>query len=375
MRLSDFGKADGPSLDETLSLFRQARQTPDEGTAIAALLARDRIVPLPDELAVEVGRALFDRGEVSQALVLLDRTRTPSGRMLCADLHEQTGKFAEALALVEKVLIVDYEYPGAKEHLVRLRARLGISNASVVRTHGAATLAAERPKAPFTILREAGRGGAATLFAAVDSVLERQVALKAFHQGHRDRAALLHEAHMTSQLAGPGVIRVLDANPDDGWLALEWAEGGSLRSGLDKKVPRLMIAALWLAPLAATLARIHEAGFVHLDLKPSNILFLDGSSTFPTLSDFGSARRHGEPAGSGSLGYVSPERRAGRASHPDDDVYGFGRLVEDTLTVFGGTILPPMSRGLADLARRCVAPSASRPEDGRALAALLSSSP
>jgi serine/threonine-protein kinase len=370
MRLADFGETDGPSLNETLTLFRQARQTPGEGAAIATLLARDAIVPLPDELALAVGRALLDRGEVTQALAILDRARTPSSRILCADLHEEAGRLAEALTLIEKVLIVDYEYPGAKERLVRLRQHLGLPDAPRIRNGGAATIVSARPKAPFTILREAGRGGAATIFAATDSALEREVALKAFHQGGRDRATLLHEAHMTSQLAGPGVIRVFDANPDDGWLAFEWAVGGSLRAALDKPDARLMDVA-WLAPLAATLARIHDAGFVHLDLKPSNVLFLDDSSTVPTISDFGSARRTGEPAGSGSLGYVSPERRSGRAAHPDDDVYGFGRLVEDTLTAFGDATPSAIARDLTHVARACLGPSGERPKSGHGLAPLL----
>jgi serine/threonine-protein kinase len=375
MRLSNFGKTDGPSLHETLVLFRQARQTPDEGIAVAALLARDAIVPLPDELALEVSRALLDRGDAGHAMAILGRARIPSARILSADLHEEAGNFAQALALVEKVLLADYEYPGAKERLLRLRGHLGISAAPVVRSHGGATMASERPKAPFTIVSEAGRGGAATLFTAVDSVLERQVALKAFHRGARDRVAVLHEAHMTSQLAGPGVIRVFDASPDDGWIALELATGGSLRAWLDQKDPRLLDVSVWLDPLAATLARVHAAGFVHLDLKPSNVLFLDDSSRVPTLSDFGSARKSGEPAGSGSLGYVSPERRSSRPAHSDDDIYGFGRLVEDTLAAFSDAMPPLLLQSLTHLACACLAPSTTRPKDGQELAELLSASP
>ncbi len=374
-RLAAFGTEGGPSLHEALALFRHARQTTDEGSAVATLVARDKVVPLPDELALEVGRALDDRGEVAESIAILERSRSPVARILSADIHEQSGAYAVALALIEKVLLVDYEYPGAKERLLRLRERLGIVHAQVERTHGSATIVSERPKAPFTILREAGRGGAATLFAAQDTVLRRQVALKAFHNGRSDRAALLHEAHTTSKLAGPGVIRVFDASPDDGWLAFEWAEGGSLRGRLDAKDERLIDAALWLTPIARTLARIHGAGFVHLDIKPSNVLFLDGSSLrYPIVSDFGSARREAEPSGSGSLGYVSPERLSGRNAHADDDVYGFGRLVEDALAALAGAMRPQTGETLGTLARQCLAPTNVRPRDGGALAALLSTS-
>jgi serine/threonine-protein kinase len=70
---------------------------------------------------------------------------------------------------------------------------------------------------------------------------------------------------------------------------------------------------------------------VHHDVKPANVLL--GRDGRPLLADFGIARRIGEPSPAGSFGYVSPERLAKRASDPRDDVYGFGRLLEDVLDV------------------------------------------
>src|ERR1019366_9701788 len=80
---------------------------------------------------------------------------------------------------------------------------------------------------------------------------------------------------------------------------------------------------------AKALARVHAAGWVHHDVKPANILLRDPGALL--LTDFGIARRAGDPSPPGSLGYVSPERLAGRASHPGDDVYGYGRVIEDAL--------------------------------------------
>src|SRR5439155_17105243 len=85
----------------------------------------------------------------------------------------------------------------------------------------------------------------------------------------------------------------------------------------------------WALPLAAALARVLAARWVHHDVKPANVLF--AAADRPLLADFGSARLAGEPSPPGSLGYVSPERLAGRASDPRDDVFGFGRLLEDVL--------------------------------------------
>ena len=61
-----------------------------------------------------------------------------------------------------------------------------------------------------------------------------------------------------------------------------------------------------------TLARVHAGGWVHHDVKPANVLLADLDT--PVLTDFGIARKVGEPSPAGSLGYVSPERLAGRAS-------------------------------------------------------------
>jgi serine/threonine-protein kinase len=107
---------------------------------------------------------------------------------------------------------------------------------------------------------------------------------------------------------------------------------------------------------------VHAAGWVHHDVKPANVLL--AAPDRPLLADFGTARRAGEPSPPGSLGYVSPERLSGRASDPRDDVFGFGRILEDALAALAGTDLPPAWR---ELAIACSGPDAGRPNDARAL--------
>jgi serine/threonine-protein kinase len=68
------------------------------------------------------------------------------------------------------------------------------------------------------------------------------------------------------------------------------------------------------------------------------------------------------------MGYVSPERLKGRASDPRDDVYGFGRLLEDVLDAIGD---PATSERWRPIASACVGPDAQRPNDARALATRL----
>jgi serine/threonine-protein kinase len=223
------------------------------------------------------------------------------------------------------------------------------------------------PEAPFRLLREVGRGGAGVVYEAEDRDLKRPVALKVYHRPDRDRAQLLHEAHVAVALAGPGIVRVLDANPEHGWLVMEWAGLGALRSLLrERDLGFLRPIERWAVPLAQALARVHAAGWVHHDVKPANILLRADVS--PLLTDFGTARREGEPSPPGSLGYVSPERLAGRASNVRDDVYGYGRVLEDALDVV--TDDPKLARWRL-IAGYCTGRDGARPASGAGVVSLI----
>jgi serine/threonine-protein kinase len=292
--------------------------------------------------------------------------------MLAADLHETRGELAMALAVVERVLVRDLDYPGARERHRRWRARLGLDAgaqepAARGTSDGAAvTIVSREAEAPFLLLREIARGGAGAVYEAEDRELGRRVALKVYHRAHqvdRDRAQLMHEARVAAALAGPSVVRVLDLDPARGWLALEWAALGSLKQRLkDGDRASLLPIGAWALRLASALARVHASGWVHHDVKPANVLF--ASRGHPLLADFGTARRTGEPSPPGSLGYVSPERLAGRASDPRDDVFGFGRVLEDVL---GGLGDPPDELLWRSIAAGCTGPDSARPADGRAI--------
>jgi serine/threonine-protein kinase len=375
-RLLRLGAAGGPDPDEALSLFRALRATPDEARAIDVVSDVARAGPLPEPLVVAAAAALADRGERDRALALVTSGRAPctsvEARMLAADLHETRGELAEALALVERVLVRDLDYPGARERHQRWRVRLGLDGGteeSAARGAGdraAVTIVSREPDAPFLLLREVARGGAGAVYEAQDRELGRRVALKVYHRAHhvdRDRAQLTHEARVAAALAGPSVVRVLDLDPARGWLALEWAALGSLKQRLAEgdRASLLPIRA-WALPLASALGRVHASGWVHHDVKPANVLF--ASPGHPLLADFGTARRSGEPSPPGSLGYVSPERLAGRASDPRDDVFGFGRVLEDAID---GLDDPPDATLWRLIAAGCTGPDSARPADGRAI--------
>jgi serine/threonine-protein kinase len=333
LRLAALGAPDGPSIDEALASFARLRAGPEEARAVATLLAIEGRRPLPEPVLLAVAAALVDRGEDSTAARVLGRATSPPGLMLRAEVLARAGDRAGAIALVERVLLRDLAWPGARERHARWRAELGLPVGAErdAETLASATLAASAPEAPFRLLREVGRGGAGVVFESEDRDLGRRVALKVYHRPDRDCAQLLHEARVAVALAGPGIVRVFDVDPQHGWLAMEWARLGAVRTLLRQREPALLPIGRWAEPLARALARVHAAGWVHNDVKPANVLLREPHA--PLISDLGTARRVGDPSPPGSLGYVSPERLAGRASDPLDDIYGFGRILEDAVGI------------------------------------------
>ncbi len=348
------------TLDESLQLLARIRATPEEGRAIEQLLVRDARSPLPEPLLVAVGRALVERGDPAAALRALDRAGSNDALLLRADVLARAGNAAGAVALIERVLLRDLDWPGARERHARGLTALGQHVRAPRPDPTVATVMTSAPDSPFVLLREVARGGAGVVYEAEDRELGRRVALKMYHRPDRDRPQLLHEARVAVALAGSGLVRVFDVDPEHGWLAMEWAPLGALRGRLTDPI------AAWAPPLAAALSRVHAAGWVHLDVKPANVLFRAPAE--PILSDFGTARRQGEASPPGSLGFVAPERLAGRASDPRDDVYGFGRILQEAFEAPGAAEPGPAWRALASL---CTGPDAGRPQDGQTLVATM----
>jgi hypothetical protein len=343
-------------------MLQSLRSGHDEATALEGLVRRANESPLPEPLAVAAASALVDRGEPLLAERLLEHVSSMPARVLLSDLRADRGDVAGALAMVERVLLRDIDHPGAADRHRKWRSLLGLDEAPHKPDAAGATLATSRPDAPFKLLREAARGGSGAVYEAEDRELGRRVALKVYHRVDRDRTQLLHEARVAVSLAGPGIVRVFDVEPDQGWVALEWVQRGALRELIRARSRELVPFERWTLPLALGLSRVHAAGWVHHDVKPANVLLRSLAS--PVLADFGTARRMGQPSPPGSLGYVSPERMAGRPSDPKDDVYGFGRVLEDALEALGDADLWSRFRPLA---AACIGADAARPADARAL--------
>jgi eukaryotic-like serine/threonine-protein kinase len=139
---------------------------------------------------------------------------------------------------------------------------------------------------PYHLIRLLGEGATATVFAAWDPRLERQVAVKVLH---RDSALLQDEARLMARLSHPNIVAVYEVAEWQGRLVLvmELVPGGTLREWLRGQPPLREVLRVFEA-LAFALTAAHAAGVMHRDFKPDNVL-LDAQG-MPRLSDFGLSR-------------------------------------------------------------------------------------
>ncbi len=145
----------------------------------------------------------------------------------------------------------------------------------------------------YTLLEQIGAGGMGTVFAARDPRLDRRIAIKVLRTPADDpsaRAELLREAQALAMLSHPNIVPIYDVGIADGivWLAMAELRGGSLTTWLARERPWAEQIAMFVA-VGRGLAAAHDAGLVHGDFKPLNVL-LDGRGE-PCVVDFGLARR------------------------------------------------------------------------------------
>ena len=200
----------------------------------------------------------------------------------------------------------------------------------------------------YQLLRQVANGGMASIYEAVDTRLDRKVAVKIMHphlaQDEAFVSRFIREAKAAAALSHPNIVAV----QDQGWnqsgvpavfLVMELIEGHTLREYLNERGRfEIKDAINYLTPILSALAAAHTLGIVHRDIKPENILISkDGRIK---IADFGLAR--GELIGStmtaessvilGSVSYLSPEQVQRGIADSRSDVYAAGIVAYEMFT-------------------------------------------
>ncbi|OZM80660.1 serine/threonine-protein kinase [Pseudonocardia sp. MH-G8] len=185
----------------------------------------------------------------------------------------------------------------------------------------------------YRLAERVGRGATADVWRAYDELLDRDVAIKLL-RAHDPIGA---EARLTARVRDPHVVAVHDLVLHGGsaCLVMDYHPGRSLAELLriQRRLPPLVVAALGLQ-LSAALAAVHEAGVVHCDVKPANLVVADNGRL--VLIDFGiaelgggepvhPARRTGDIVGSPA--YTAPELVLGGPPRPASDLWSLGTVL------------------------------------------------
>ncbi len=199
----------------------------------------------------------------------------------------------------------------------------------------------------YRLEARAGEGGMGVVYRARHVLIDRVVALKLIRPDLRGethlRAWMLREARAANRVDHAHIIDIHDiGETEEGelYLVMEYLVGTSLSSELAKGPTALARAADILEQMCAALARAHDLGVVHRDLKSDNILLTTrgGRKDFVKILDFGLAHLAMDPrlapkgAVFGTPEYMSPEQARGEEAGPPSDLYALGVLFYEMLT-------------------------------------------
>jgi eukaryotic-like serine/threonine-protein kinase len=209
----------------------------------------------------------------------------------------------------------------------------------------------------YRLGRVLGRGGMCIVYQAWDTKLQRDVAIKRLepplNQDPRTRARFDREGRALARLSHPNVVTLIDrgSTESDDYLVFEYVEGKSLKELVKEKPLDPAEAGRIIGQVAEGLAAAHQAGMVHRDVKPQNIL-LDRNG-HAKITDFGIATgpdwTRVTKAGSiiGSARYMSPEQVRSKPVDVRSDIYSLGVVMYEMLAghpPFDGANMPEIAR-------------------------------
>jgi tetratricopeptide (TPR) repeat protein/tRNA A-37 threonylcarbamoyl transferase component Bud32 len=210
---------------------------------------------------------------------------------------------------------------------------------------------------PYEILSKLGAGGMGEVYAALDTRLRREVAVKVLPPeemaNEERRSAFQREARAASALNHPNIITIHEIGSEDGidYIVMERVAGRTLSQMIPPEGMNIEDAIRHFITLAEALARAHHAGIVHRDLKPGNVMVTDDNRV--KILDFGVAKlvkaagplapsgadlhetitQAAEGLGrlAGTSAYMSPEQATGRPVDPRSDIFSLGIVLYEAL--------------------------------------------
>jgi serine/threonine protein kinase len=202
----------------------------------------------------------------------------------------------------------------------------------------------------YKLISRIAVGGMGEVWLAQDEVILREVAIKILKQEYMGDPSFIErfriEAKHAAMVNHEGIANVFDYGEDSGWafLVMEYVPGDSLARILerDKVLPETKVMDI-VAQTARALYAAHEAGLVHRDIKPGNLLITPEGKV--KITDFGIARvtdQVGLTATGqvmGTVQYLSPEQATGKSATPATDIYSLGIVAYECLAgkrPFGG---------------------------------------
>lgn len=198
----------------------------------------------------------------------------------------------------------------------------------------------------YQILSQLGKGGMAVVYEALDTTLDRHVAIKFIQPGKESAknflARFTREAKALAKLSHPNIVKIFDSGEFEGspYLVMDYIKGGTLKDLMKGKPLPWQKSVQIIIHMARALEAAHKAGILHRDIKPSNILMTNDRD--PMLSDFGIAKivaDDGETEttltdtgmGIGTPDYMAPEQGVGNADEKSD-IYALGVVLYQLVT-------------------------------------------